>query len=78
MTNLSPETLTADYDDTFFDAAIDRWNDAALAALRGQPCPADDEDSRAGYAEGLEQRKVRVVMPRRPEGYYHAPIGTFE
>jgi hypothetical protein len=60
------------------DAAIDRWNDAALAAMRYQPCPADDADSLAGYAHGLDQRKVCVVMPRRPEGYYHAPIGSFE
>ena len=64
--------------DNFDDAAADRWNDAVLAALRGQPCPAQDADSLEGYAEGREQRKVRVVMPRRAEGYYHAPVGTFE
>lgn len=59
-------------------ADIDRWNTAALAALRGLPCPGTDEHSVAGYKHGLDERKVRVVMPRRPEGYYHAPIGTFE
>lgn len=57
--------------DDFDDAAADRWNDAALAALRGKPCPGTDSDSLEGYAHGLEERKVRVVMPRRPEGYYH-------
>jgi hypothetical protein len=65
-------------DHEFDEAAADRWNDAAIAAMRGLPRPGDDEDSLAGYAHGLEQRKVRVIMPRRPEGYYHAPIGTFD
>jgi hypothetical protein len=64
--------------DDFDDAEFDRWADAALAALRGQPIPADDPDSRSGYEHGLEQRKVCVIMPARPEGYYHARIGTFE
>ena len=59
------------------DAAIDRHNNAALAALRGQPCPGEDEDSVAGYAQGLNERKVLVVVPRKPEGYYHAAVGTF-
>ena len=57
--------------DDFDDAAADRWNDAALAAIRGLPCPAQDLDSLAGYAHGVEERKVRVHVPRRPEGYYH-------
>ena len=57
--------------DDFDDAAADRWNDAALAALRGQPCPATDADSLEGYAHGIEANKVRVVMPHRAEGYYH-------
>ena len=65
-------------DDDFDDEAADRWNDAALAALRGQPCPGADADSLEGYAHGLEQTKARVVMPRRPEGYYHLPVGTFD
>lgn len=59
-------------------AEIDLWNNAALAALRGQPCPAPDEHSIAGYKHGADARRVTVVMPRRPEGYYHAPIGTFD
>ena len=53
------------------DATLDRWNDAALAAMRGQPCPGEDPDSIDGYRHDLEQRKVCVVMPERPEGYYH-------
>jgi hypothetical protein len=60
------------------DAAIDRWNDGALAALSRQPAASEDADYVAGYQYGLDQRQVRVVMPKRPEGYYHAPIGTFD
>lgn len=57
---------------------IDRWNSAALAAFRGKQCPASDPHSVAGYRYGLDARRVTPVMPIRPEGYYHAPIGTFE
>jgi hypothetical protein len=67
MTNIS----TLHPFDDFDDAAADRWTDAVLAALRGQPCPADDADSREGYQHGLDARKVRVTYPARPEGYYH-------
>lgn len=56
------------------DAALDRWNDAALAALNGQPCPASDPDSLKGYAHGLGEAKVRPQLPERAEGYYHTPI----
>jgi len=57
------------------DTEMDLWNDAALAAMRGKPRPADDPHSAEGYAYGLEARKVQVVMPERPEGYYHQPLG---
>lgn len=58
------------------DTQIDLWNDAALAAMRGQPQPANDPHSAEGYAYGLEARKVRPIMPARPEGYYHLPLET--
>jgi hypothetical protein len=61
-------------EDDFDDVAMDLWTDAVLAALRGQPRPADDIHSVEGYAHGLEERKVRVVMPERHEGYYHQPL----
>lgn len=60
------------------DDAIDRWNDGALDALRGRKALSDNPDYLEGYAHGLDQRKVRAVMPARPEGYYHAPLGTFD
>jgi hypothetical protein len=56
------------------DTQMDLWNDAALAAMRGQPLPANDPHSVEGYDHGLEARKVRVTMPARPEGYYHLPL----
>lgn len=62
----------------FDEGAADRWNDGAFDAYRGKPRATDDEDYLEGYAHGLNERKVRPVMPERPEGYYHAPIGTFD
>lgn len=59
------------------DQEIDLWNSAALAALRGQPCPASDAHSADGYSHGMRMRRVQTDT-RRPEGYYHAPIGTFD
>lgn len=59
-------------------ADIDLWNNAALAALRGQPCPGTDEHSLDGYKHGQWERRVVVVMPRRPEGYYHTALEPAE
>lgn len=56
----------------------DDWNDGALDALRGKARASTVPMYLDGYAHGLRERKVRVVMPARPEGYYHAPIGTFD
>ena len=60
------------------DAAIDRWHDGVLAALRYQPSMSVDPDYLEGYNYGLEERRVQVVMPARPEGYYHMPLGSFD
>lgn len=65
------------YDD---DAAIDRYADGFIDGFRGRKTVllAPDPDYLAGFRAGREQRQVRVVMPRKPEGYYHAPLGTFD
>ena len=60
------------------DAKADRWNDGALDAMRGKGRKLTDSEYLMGYEHGLIERKVRVVMPSRPEGYYHCPIGTFD
>ena len=64
--------------DDYDDARIDRWNNGALDAIRGKACVNDDADYLGGYEQGLRERRVQVVMPRRPEGYYHSPIGSFD
>jgi hypothetical protein len=58
------------YDDN--DAAIDAWNNGAIDGIRGNAQASDDRDYLHGYIHGAEQRKVRPVMPVRPEGYYHS------
>lgn len=60
------------------DEAGDRWNDGALDGIRLRPKASEDPDYLEGYAHGVDQRKVRVELPARPEGYYHAAPGTFD
>lgn len=57
---------------------LDRWNDGALDGFRGKPIASDDVHYMDGYKTGQRDRRVRVVMPARPEGYYHSPVGTFD
>lgn len=60
------------------DAKLDRWNNGAIDGCRGTTPASSDPDYMEGYRHGQRERKVRVVMPRRPEGYYHASAGTFD
>lgn len=60
------------------DAAIDRWHDGWLDGHRAKPRASEDPDYLKGYEQGADQRNVVVVMPSRPEGYYHMPLGTFD
>src|SRR3546814_2020154 len=53
------------------DAAIDRWHDGALDCYRVKPKTSDDKDYLEGWAHAEADRQVQVVMPARPEGYYH-------
>lgn len=59
-------------DEIALDAKIDRWHDGYFAKER--PTDPDELD---GWRQAQEDRKVVVVMPVRPEGYYHMPLGTF-
>jgi len=58
----------------FDDIAADQWNDGALDGCRGRPKASAELAYLEGYAYGLEDRQVQVVMPPRPEGYYHTPL----
>jgi hypothetical protein len=60
------------------DAKIDRWHDGYFAHKRGEPQPVEP-DAAAGWqhrADDLD--RPAVLMPARPEGYYHAPVGAFD
>lgn len=64
-------------DDIANDARLDNWNDGALDGARGNVKASTDADYLDGYADGQRSRRVVVVMPFRPEGYYHtAPTGA--
>lgn len=56
------------------DARCDRWNQGALDAFNGKRTSSADIDYSKGYLYGLDQRKVRAVMPERREGYYHVAL----
>jgi hypothetical protein len=72
------EQLNAD-NEAFIDedAAIDRFHAGYDAHWAGQPCPTE-KDAAEGWKTRDREGRVQVVMPARPEGYYHMPLGTFE
>lgn len=55
------------------EAKCDRWHDGYFSKER-----PTDPDELEGWLQAREDAKLTVVMPVRPEGYYHAPLGTFE
>lgn len=59
------------------EAKIDRWHDGYFANRDGAPRP-DDPDEADGWDHREREKGVHVLMPARPEGYYHAPLGTFD
>jgi hypothetical protein len=62
-----------DADEIAAEAACDRWHDGYFAKTR-----PTDPDELGGWLQAREDAKVRVVMPTRPEGYYHMPLGSFD
>jgi hypothetical protein len=62
--------------DHFCDSEMDAWNDASIDALRGIPARSSHPVYMDGYNDGLRARRRRVVMPARPEGYYHVAPGA--
>ncbi len=63
-------------DDIEMDRKIDLWHDGYFMRRRGEARPTDPDMS-AGWDEANREHPV-VQQVSRPEGYYHAPIGTFE
>lgn len=66
-----------DEDESELDAKIDRFHDGYFAHKRGEPRPSC-QDGAAGWDHRAQDCKVQVVMPARPEGYYHCAPGTFD
>ena len=60
--------------DEFDEEAADFWNDGALDGYRGKPQSIQDPAYLEGWHHGRDQRRVRVVTPIRPEGYYHSRL----
>ncbi len=60
------------------DAGLDAFNDGWLAFRASAPCPyaagllADAWHE--GWRDAQRASRVRVVMPTRPEGYFHSRL----
>ena len=64
-------------DDIETDRKIDLWHDGYFMRRRGEARPTD-ADMASGWDEANREPSFRAAQVERPEGYYHAPIGTFE
>lgn len=64
-----------DFEDN--DAAIDAFHDGYDLFRKGKPRPECSLMAQ-GWDDAQRASRVRVVMPSRPEGYYHMPVGTFD
>lgn len=62
-----------DADEAEAEAKCDRWHAGYFAKER-----PTDPDALEGWLQKMASREVQVVMAPRPEGYYHAPLGTFD
>lgn len=65
------------------DARIDAWHEGYFSRRDGKANPWPPTHSLAseweqGRAQQAKDARVRVVMPARPEGYYHCAVGSFE
>lgn len=65
------------YCDHCADVRCDKYHDGYDAFCRRQPCPTEQHAAN-GWRNAEAASQTVVVMPERPEGYYHMPIGTFD
>lgn len=61
-------------DEIELDAKIDRWHNGYFAKVRPA---AEFPDELEGWLH-RQNEAPPPRLPSRPEGYYHAPIGTFD
>lgn len=59
------------------DKNCEAYHNGYMAHKTGKPRPTEDQAAQ-GWDDRARDCKVVVVMPVRPEGYYHYPIGTFD
>ena len=52
----------------------DVWNLGALDGFRGIPIRSVESAYVDGYLTGRWQAKVSVLLPERPEDYYHSKL----
>jgi hypothetical protein len=64
-------------DDFNNDAAVDAYHDGYDLFRKGNARP-EEAHMAQGWDDAQRASRVRVVMPRRPEGYYHSPLGAFD
>ena len=67
----------APYCDDCSDLRIDAYHSGCKLHQAGMKRPDNDPIKAEGWDDRERDMRVCVVMPSRPEGYYHAPIGTY-
>lgn len=73
------ERAFADANGEGSDDAIDAWHDGWFAGSRNEAV-ADCPHFASGWFAGRNDKLYRraPIMPARPEGYYHMPLGAFD
>ena len=64
--------------ETEHDRQIDVFAAGYSSYIARQPCPSDTMARQGWYAAWHDCSTTDAIIPEQPEGYYHAPIGTFD
>lgn len=71
---MSTHANQTDFVDAADDPRVDAWHDGYIGTAPRPTDPALATEWDAGRLKAAKDGKRRVVLPVRPEGYYHSRI----